>query len=101
MSFLFPNILWGLAATSLPLIIHLISLRQTKTVDFSSIRHIQALENETIRKLKIRQWLLIALRMGIITALVLMVSGPILTNDSPWIPSEKESTAIIIIDNSA
>ncbi len=101
MSFLFPNILWGLAATSLPLIIHLISLRQTKTVDFSSIRHIQALENETIRKLKIRQWLLIALRMGIITALVLMISGPILTNDSPWIPSEKESTAIIIIDNSA
>ncbi|MBC8346037.1 MAG: BatA domain-containing protein [Candidatus Marinimicrobia bacterium] len=101
MSFLFPSMLWGLAAVSIPLIIHLISLRHTKIVDFSSIRHIKALENETIRKLKIRQWILIVLRMGIITALVLMVSGPILNNDSPWIPSENESTIVIIIDNSA
>ena len=101
MSFLFPAVLWGLIAVSLPIIIHLISLRHTKTVDFSTIRHIKALEHETIRKLKIRQWILIVLRMGIISALVLMVSGPILMNDSPWIPSENESTAVIIIDNSA
>ena len=101
MSFLFPAVLWGLIAVSLPIIIHLISLRHTKTVDFSTIRHIKALEHETIRKLKIRQWILILLRMGIISALVLMVSGPILMNDSLWIPSENESTAVIIIDNSA
>ena len=50
MSFLYPSVLWGLAAVSLPLIIHLISLRNTKTLDFSSIRHIQELEHETIRK---------------------------------------------------
>ena len=101
MSFLFPSILWGLLATSLPLLIHLISLRNTKTVDFSSIQHIQELKHETIRKLKIRQWILIALRMGIIATLVFMVSGPIQMNESAWIPSEKESTAVIIIDNSA
>ncbi len=101
MSFLFPAVLWGLIGVSLPIIIHLISLRHTKTVDFSTIRHIKALEHETIRKLKIRQWILIVLRMGIISALVLMVSGPILMNDSLWIPSENESTAVIIIDNSA
>ncbi len=101
MSFLYSSVLWGLAAASLPLIIHLISMRNTKTVDFSSIRHIQELEHETIRKLKIRQWVLIALRMGIISALVLMVSGPIQIHDSAWVPSEKESTAIIVIDNSA
>ena len=101
MSFLFPSILWGLFAVSLPLIIHFISHRNTKMVDFSSIRHIQELEHETIRKLKIRQWLLIVLRMCIIAALVLMVSGPVQINDSAWVPSEKESTVVIIIDNSA
>ncbi|MBT5176915.1 MAG: hypothetical protein HN710_02865 [Candidatus Marinimicrobia bacterium] len=101
MSFLFPSILWGLLATSLPLLIHLISLRNTKTVDFSSIRHIQELTHDTIRKLKIRQWILIALRMGLIAALVLMIAGPIQMSESTWIPSEKESTAVIIIDNSA
>ena len=101
MSFLFPSILWGLFAVSLPLIIHFISHRNTKMVDFSSIRHIQELKHETIKKLKIRQWLLIILRMCIIAALVLMASGPVQINDSAWVPSEKESTVVIIIDNSA
>ena len=101
MSFLFPSVLWGLFAVSLPLVIHFISHRNTNIVDFSSIRHIQELEHETIRKLIIRQWLLIVLRMCIIAALVIMVSGPVQINDSAWIPSEKESTVVIIIDNSA
>ena len=101
MAFLFPNILWGLLAAFLPLLIHLISLRRTKTVAFSSIQHIKALEHNSIKKLKIMQWILIALRMAIITALVLMASGPIQFNDAAWIPSEKESVAVIIIDNSA
>ena len=101
MTFVYPNILWGLLAASLPLIIHLISLRSTKTLEFSSIRHIKALESKTIKKLKIMQWILIALRMGIICTLIIMFSGPIQVNDSSWIPSEKESEAVIIIDNSA
>ena len=101
MAFLFPNILWGLLAASLPLVIHLISLRRTKTVAFSSIQHIKALEHNAIKKLKIMQWILIALRMTIIAALVLMVSGPIQVNDAAWVPSEKESVAVMIIDNSA
>ena len=101
MSFLFPNILWGLFGLTIPLIIHLYNLRKSKTMDFSSIQHIQALEKKNIKKLKIIQWLLIFLRMGIIASLIFMFSGPLIINKSIWIPSEKESTAVIIIDNSA
>ena len=97
MAFLFPNILWGLLAAFLPLLIHLISFRRTKTVAFSSIQHIKALEHNSIKKLKIMQWILIALRMAIITALVLMASGPIQFNNAAWIPSEKESVAVITV----
>ena len=101
MSFLFPNILWGLFGLTIPIIIHLFSLRKSKTVEFSSIHHIQALEKKNIKKLKIVQWILILLRMGIIACLILMLSGPLLVNKTIWIPSEKESVAVIIIDNSA
>ena len=101
MSFLFPNILWGLFGLTIPLVIHLYNLRKSKTMDFSSIQHIQALEKKNIKKLKIIQWLLIFLRMGIIASLIFMFSGPLIINKSIWIPSEKESTAVIIIDNSA
>ena len=101
MSFLFPNVLWGLFGLTIPIIIHLFSLRKSKTVEFSSIHHIQALEKKNIKKLKIVQWILILLRMGIIACLILMLSGPLLVNKTIWIPSEKESVAVIIIDNSA
>ena len=101
MSFLYPTALWGLLAVSLPIIIHLFSIRKNKKVDFSSIRHIQALKNESIRKLKLLNWIIIFLRMGVIAALIIMFSGPIVVNQSSWIPSEEESLAIIIVDNSA
>ena len=101
MSFLFPTVLWGLIGLSIPLIIHLFNLRKSKTLEFSSIKHIQALEKKNIKKIKIIQWILILLRMGIIAALILMLSGPLFVNESIWIPSEEESVAVIIIDNSA
>ena len=101
MSFLFPSALWVLFASFIPLIIHLVSRRTAKTVDFSSIQHIKALEGESIKKLRIIQWLLILVRTLIIICLVLMCSGPIILNNSNWVSSKKESTSIIFIDNSA
>ena len=101
MSFLFPSVLWGLFASFIPLIIHLINQNTTKTIEFSSIQHIKALENESIRKLKVSQWILVLIRTVIIVCLILMCSGPILLNNSKWIPSTKESVAIIVVDNSA
>ena len=101
MSFLYPTVLWGLIAVSLPLIIHLFSIRKNQKVEFSSLRHIRALKNESIKKLKILNWIIIFLRMSIIASLVFMASGPIIVKQSSWIPSEKESLAVIIVDNSA
>ena len=101
MSFLFPSALWVLFASFIPLIIHLVSRRTAKKVDFPSIQHIKALEGESIKKLRIIQWLLILVRTLIIICLVLMCSGPIILNNSNWVSSKKESTSIIFIDNSA
>ena len=101
MSFLFPSVLWSLFASFIPLIIHLINQNTTKTIEFSSIQHIKALENESIRKLKVSQWILVLIRTVIIVCLILMCSGPILLNNSKWVPSTKESVAIVVVDNSA
>ena len=101
MSFLFPSVLWVLFASFIPLIIHLVSRRTAKIVDFPSIQHIKALEGESIKKLRIIQWLLILVRTLIIICLVLMCSGPIVLNNSNWVSSKKESTSVIFIDNSA
>ncbi len=102
MIFLAPAMLWGLLAASIPIIIHLYSLRQTKEIEFSSLKYIRELEYETIRRLKIRQWLLVLLRMLIIICLILMVARPVLKGFIPsWIAGKKESRVVVILDNSA
>jgi len=94
-------VLWVLFASCIPLIIHLVSKRTANIVEFPSIQHIKALEGESIKKLRIKQWLLILIRTLIIICLVLMCSGPIILNNSNWVSSKKESTSVIFIDNSA
>ncbi|MEC8689874.1 MAG: BatA domain-containing protein, partial [Candidatus Neomarinimicrobiota bacterium] len=100
-SFLFPSILWGLFASLIPLVIHLASKRNLQVVEFSSIIHLKSLETESIKKLKIIEWLLVFIRMLVIVFLILTFAGPIQKSSTTWIASSKESTAVIIIDNSA
>ncbi len=102
MTFLSPSILWGLAAAAIPLIIHLISMRQTKEIEFSSIRFLKEMKHDSIRKLKIKQWLLVLIRMLIILLLVLMLARPSTKGIiSTWMGGEVDSRAVILIDNSA
>jgi len=102
MTFLSPSILWALFAVSIPLIIHLISLRQTRYEEFSSLRFIKLLEHKTIRHLKINQWLLVLLRTIAILCLILIFSRPLIKGDSVNnFIGDIESRAIILIDNSA
>lgn len=102
MSFLVPSILWGLAAAAIPIIIHLLSIRKTQHIDFSTIRFIKELEHETIRKLKIRQWLLLFLRTLAIILLVLAFSRPVKVGYfPPWAAGDRNTKMVIILDNSA
>lgn len=102
MTFLAPSVLWGLALASLPLIIHLLSLRNTKEVRFSTLRFIKELKTETLRRLRIRQWVLILLRTLVIAFLILMIARPVQRGFLPaWMAGEIESQIVIILDNSA
>ena len=102
MTFLSPSILWGLLAITIPIIIHLISLRHTRDAEFSSLRFIKSLKHETIQHLRIKQWLLVLLRMIAILCLILMFSRPLMTGAlTGKLAGYVESIAVIVIDNSA
>lgn len=102
MTFITPSILWGLFAAGIPILIHLFSMRNTKEVEFSTLRFIKELEHETIRKLKLKQWLLVILRVLIIIMLVLMFARPVQRGFAVgWMAGEIESRVAIVVDNSA
>ena len=102
MTFLSPSILWGMLAITIPIIIHLISLRHTRDTEFSTLRFIKSLKHETIRRLRIKQWLLVLLRTIAILCLILMFSRPLMTGTlTSKLAGDIESRAVIIVDNSA
>lgn len=98
MTFLNPSILFGLIAASLPVILHFLNLKKLKKVDFSTLIFLKELQKNKIRKIKLKQWLLLLLRILIIITLVIAFARPTVKSD--WIgTSAAKTTAVFIIDN--
>lgn len=101
MTFLNPLVLLGLAAAAIPIIIHLLNLRKLKTVEFSSLRFLKELQRTKMRRLKIRQLLLLILRTLIIIAVVLAFSRPAIKGTiAGSMGSQAKTTIIILLDDS-
>ncbi|MAG20832.1 MAG: BatA domain-containing protein [Candidatus Marinimicrobia bacterium] len=102
MSFLAPSLLWGLLAASVPFIIHLVSNRRVQKVEFSTVRFIKELEHETIRQLKLRQWILLILRTIAIVLLVMVFARPVKVGYFPvWAAGDQSARLTFLLDNSA
>lgn len=101
MVFLNPSILFGLIAASIPIIIHLLNFRKLKKIEFSTLSFIKELQKSRIRKIKIKQWLLLLLRTLIIISIVLAFSKPTLkTTMFTGSTSSAKTSSVFIIDNS-
>jgi hypothetical protein len=100
MQFLNPAILFGLFAASIPLILHLINLRRNKQVEFSSNRFLEELKKSNIRNVKIRNLILLILRMLIIGCIIFAFSRPVVESDLALTGDLQPSSNIIILDNS-
>lgn len=101
MTFLNPLLLLGLAAAALPLLIHLFNLRQPRRIDFSSLQFVRVLEESTMRRMKVRNWLLLALRMLALAFLVLAFARPTIpAGGDAGAAGEEAQVLVVVVDNS-
>jgi hypothetical protein len=101
MTFLNPLALFGLAAAAIPILIHLLNLRRLKTIDFSTLRFLRELQKTTMRRLRLRQWILLILRTLLVLFLVLAFARPALKGAFPDIAGGRAtSTMVLILDDS-
>ncbi len=101
MNFLNPFFLVGLAAVGIPLVIHLINLRKPERIAFSTTAFLEELRKSTIRRLRIRDYLLLALRILAIIFFVLALAGPFLPGQ--WAGSASSDEPVVyavMLDNS-
>ncbi|MEK7397603.1 MAG: BatA domain-containing protein [Candidatus Poribacteria bacterium] len=101
MNFLNPFLLIGILAVGIPLIIHLWSRRHAKVIDFSSLQFLLSLNRRKVRRLRLKQILILILRMLIILLIVFAIARPIFK--SKWLASASgisKRSVVIILDNS-
>ncbi|MBK7632161.1 MAG: BatA and WFA domain-containing protein [Ignavibacteriales bacterium] len=100
MIFLNPAILFGLLAASIPVIIHLFNLRKLKKIEFSTLSFLKELQKNKIRKIKLKQWILLALRVLVILFIVMAFARPTLQSIKiGGTTSAAKTTAVFILDD--
>jgi hypothetical protein len=96
--FLQPLALLGLVAVAIPPLLHLLGRRLPPTVMFPAVRYLTATEREHSRRLKLRNLLLLILRMAVILFVVLAAARPVARVASG---TGHPATAVaLVVDNS-
>ncbi|MDR8393101.1 BatA domain-containing protein [Aliifodinibius sp. S!AR15-10] len=102
MNFLNPFFLLGALAVAVPVVIHLINLRRPQKVSFSTLAFFEELQKSTIRKIRIKQYILLALRVLAVLMLALALARPLLTPTlgGAAADSNQPKLAVLLVDNS-
>ncbi|MDZ4701428.1 MAG: BatA domain-containing protein [Rhodothermales bacterium] len=101
MTFLNPLLLLGLLVAAIPLIIHLFNFRRPRRVDFSSLAFLKELQKSTMQRVRIKQLLLLALRMLALACLAMAFARPTITGALSGVMGGRARTSIaVVIDNS-
>jgi hypothetical protein len=101
MTFLNPFALIGLIAAGIPILLHLLNLRKVRVIEFSTLSFLKELQPTTLRRLRIRQLLLLILRTLLIILLVLAFSRPTLKGTgASSLGARVKTTAVLAIDDS-
>ena len=71
-------LIYGLAAASVPLIIHLLNRRKFREVPFAAMRFLMAAVRKNSKRIRVEQWLLLAVRTMVILLAVTAMAKPFL-----------------------
>ena len=91
--------LTGLAGVSVPVILHLLSRARYKTVDWGAMMFLLGTDRKQRRNSRIRQWLLLAMRMLLVALVAVALARPLLSKSLSI--SGGQAAAVLIVDRSA
>jgi hypothetical protein len=98
MVFEHPKILYGLFLIAVPLLIHLLNFRKTRTIYFSSVKFLEEIESSHRNRRNLQDLLLMLMRMILIGLVVIAFAQPSIVRD----PASVSNNGItgIYLDNS-
>lgn len=102
MHFMVPILLAGTVLATAPIIIHLLNRRRFTRVDWAPMEYLKLTLKTNRRRLRLEQWLLLAIRTLAVLALFFAVARPITsgTNLAGFLSVEGRASRVIVIDDS-
>src|SRR5687768_5474103 len=102
MAFLSPILLTGLVLASVPIIIHLLNRMRFRLVDWGPMKYLKLTLKTNRRRMRIEQFILLAVRTLAVIVLILAVARPVLsaTGLGSWLGPRGRSARVIVIDDS-
>ncbi len=97
MQFRHPELLYALFLLLIPIIVHLFQLRKFRKEQFTNVAFLKKLDLQTRKSNKIKKWLILLMRLGVIAMAVLAFAQPFLTSSTS---ATKEKETLIYLDNS-
>jgi len=100
MSFLNPLLLFGMAAVSVPIIIHLLNRRRFKKVVWAAMRFVQISVEKNKKRMDMEDLILLALRCLLLLLLALALARPAWRDSAAGAFGLAKVTSVILLDNS-
>ncbi len=101
MAFLNPLMLFGIAAVSAPIIIHLLNKRKFQRVTWAAMRFLKTSIEKNQRRMRIEDLLLLIVRCAMVALLAILLARPaIRAATASGLFGKAETAAVIIIDHS-
>lgn len=98
MQFLYPTFLFALFALAIPVIIHLFYFRRFRKVYFTNVRFLKEVKEETNARQRLKNLLVLLMRLLAVTALVFAFAQPFIPQDTKV--KEGAKSVSVFIDNS-
>lgn len=100
MSFLTPLFFLGLAALAVPVLIHLTQREKKTVVEFPSLMFLRKIPYESVRRRRIRDWLLLLLRVAALAAIVSAFARPFVRGSDLAAAPGGARDVVVLLDRS-
>jgi uncharacterized membrane protein len=96
-TFLAPLFLIGLAALAIPVLLHLIQRERKNVVVFPSLMFLSRIPYQSVRRRRIRNWLLLLMRLAALALVVLAFARPFVRRTDPAAASGSGAREIVVL----
>jgi hypothetical protein len=101
MSFLAPLFFVALAGLAIPVLLHLTQREKKQVVHFPSLMFVRRIPYHSVRRRKIHNWLLLAVRLAALALIILAFARPfVMRTSAAAAPGTGAREVVILLDNS-